>query len=265
MEVVRTNKSYTAIDSYRLILRIQFGNSQTSFAGCDPKSDALKLMMEAKVLDLNLCGISFDNDSSTFDTEDYKSMLITTRSLFDYGKGILGLDLDTICIGGGIPATIDPDTFSHFGAVISKIITEFFPEPSITVIAEPGEFLVGPSMTLFCTVQARKEILNADGDVQQMIYYLNHSFTGGAPNQWNTKWLESESQEDNKFCNSIILGQTSEKTDIVESKAVPIQFVGDVLYFENVGANLLNKNSNYGGFRQPIVKYYLKESCKIIL
>lgn len=223
-------------------------------------------MMEAKILDLNMCGISFDNDSGNFDTEDYKSLLITTRSLFDYGKGILGLNLDTICIGGGIPATIDPDTFSHFAAVISKIITEFFPEPSIRVIAEPGEFLVGPSMTLFCTVQARKEILNADGDVQQMVYYLNHSFSDDSRKNWHTKWIESETQEDNRLCASVIYGATSEKSDMVgESKQIPIQFVGDVLYFENVGAELVTKNGIYAGFRPPLVKYYLKESCKIIL
>lgn len=247
--------------SSRILLKIRFISSPNRFSGCDPKTDALKLMMEAKNLDLNICGISFDNDSGAFETEDYKTMLVTTRTLFDYGKGILGLNLDTICLGGGLPATIDAETFSHFSAVISKIVMEFFPDPAIRVIAEPGQFIVGPSMTLFCTVQARKEVLNGNGDIEQMIYYLNHGFTGHFP---SPKAIESETQGDNKVYPSVIMGSTGESHQKCEEE-LPFQFVGDVLYFENCGGDELISSSNSGGFRAPTVKYYLKQSCKIIL
>lgn len=220
-------------------------------------------MMEAKNMDLNLCGISFDNATNTFDTDHYKTMLISTRSLFDYGKGILGLGLNTICIGGGIPASIDSDTFSHFSAVISKIIAEFFPEPSIRVMAEPGDFLVGPSMTLFCTIQARKTVLDGDGELREMIYYLNHSCADGDV----VVTEAAELQEDNKVVPSVIMGAMQHRYDFLHptTTLLPLQFVGDILYFENCGARQMVSNCSHGGFRPPIMKYYLKQSCKIIL
>lgn len=216
-------------------------------------------------MDLNLSGIYFDNDTGHFETQDYKSMLVTTRSLFDYGKGILGLNLETICLGGGLPASIDMDTFVHFAAVISKIIDEFFPEPSIKVIAEPGDFLIAPSMTLFCTVQARKEVLNGDGDVEQMIYYVNYSQLY----QKNVGKLEghaihSDTEEDSTVFKSMIMGATGDRDDIIcESVNLPLQYVGDVLYFTDIAK--VKNSSVYGGFRPPTVKYFLKQSCKIIL
>lgn len=223
-------------------------------------------MMEAKNLDLNILGISFDNDTNNFDPEDYISMLITTRTLFDYGRGILSMNLTTICIGGGIPANIDSDTFSHFAAVISKLIAEFFPEPSIRVLAEPGEFLVGPAMTLFCTVQARKEIIDSNGDVKQMVYYLNHLFTRELQGTLRPKCIVSEPQEDNRILPSVFMGAMSESNGMIAHTLLPVQFVGDVFYFENYGVNLEMANKgNYGGFRPPIVQHYLKQSCKIIL
>lgn len=247
------------------MLKIKFNSQESSASGCDPKTDALKLMMEAKNMDLNMCGISFDNDSQLFKTEAYKTMLVTTRSLFDYGKGILGLALDTVSIGGGLPANMDSETFAHFSAVINKIIDEFFPEQSISVIAEPGEFLIGPSMTLFCVVQARKEILTRDGDLEQMIYYVNHSSEGKAvTNNLHPKIIEAETHDDNGAYKSVIRGSTNEADDIVcPATDLPLQFVGDVLYFDNVGTSL--RNTKYGGFRAPSVKYFLKKSCKIIL
>lgn len=255
--------------SCRLILKINFDTSTDFVTGCDPKTDALKLMMEAKNMDLNLIGISFDNNNNPqeFNPEEYKSMLITTRTLFDYGKGILGLKLDTIGIGGGLPATIDSDTFSHFSAVINKIMAELFADPSIKVMAEPAEFLVAPSMTLFATVQARKDVVFRDND-HKMFYYVNWSVRGGGGlKELKPKWIiEEGQQEDNALYPSVIIGASSSERDniIARSAEIPIQFVGDVLYFENAGAFALSARCS-GGFRAPCVKYFLKDTCKIIL
>lgn len=216
-------------------------------------------------MDLNLIGISFDNNiSREFNPENYKSMLITTRTLFDYGRGILGLQLNTVGIGGGLPATIDSDTFSHFSAVINKIMAELFADPSIKVMAEPAEFLVAPSMTLFATVQARKDVVVSND--HKMFYYVNWSMS--SLEELTPKWIIDEGipQEDNTVYPSMILGASSRSEQnnvITRSAAIPIQFVGDVLYFENVGA--FPWSANTGGFRAPCVKYFLKDTCKIIL
>lgn len=207
--------------------------------------------MESKALELNLGGICFNIDTKAFDPVLYKTMLITTKTLFDYGKGILGLNLDTLSIGGGIPSSIDEEQFGFFSAVVNKTICELFPETDIQILAEPGQFLVGPSMTLFCNVQSRRELDNG----QQMGYYINFLGMLTSP-----KCIETDSEGENICIPSVILGDDNSLT---ESIPLPMQYVGDVLYFENMGVNPQGLNCHR--FKNPTVKYFLKKSSKIIL
>lgn len=68
--------------------------------------------------------------------------------------------------------------FKQISAVVNKSLDQYFPSPSVLVIAEPGRFYVSSAYTLACRVHSKREILNRNGKFESMMYFINDGVYG---------------------------------------------------------------------------------------
>lgn len=70
--------------------------------GCDPISEAPKLLRIAYELDINVVGVSFHVGSGCREPPVFRRAIKASREVFDYAKS-LGFDFSLLDIGGGYP------------------------------------------------------------------------------------------------------------------------------------------------------------------
>lgn len=90
-----------------MVLRIRFdaADAQCQLGnkfGCDPVTEAPRLLQIAKNFGVNVVGISFHVGSGCRDPPVFRKAIAAARSLFDFAA-ILGFDFDILDIGGGYP------------------------------------------------------------------------------------------------------------------------------------------------------------------
>lgn len=74
--------------------------------GCDPISEAPRLLQIARSLDIDVIGVSFHVGSGCREPTAYKRAIATCRDVFDYAAK-LGYDFKLLDIGGGFPGHKD--------------------------------------------------------------------------------------------------------------------------------------------------------------
>lgn len=142
--------------------------------GCDPEVEAVSLINLARDLGLNVVGISFHIGSSCEDFEGYAKAIKVSRQLFDVATE-MGFKIRLLDLGGGYPG----ETFQRideFSVVINRALDENFPIedfPSLEIISEPGRYMVESAFTLVAMVHSRKVVRNADGDIDEVMLYIN--------------------------------------------------------------------------------------------
>lgn len=148
-------------------------NLGTKF-GCDPEAEAVTLINLARDLGLNVVGISFHVGSSCEDFEGYAKAIEVSRQLYEVATS-MGFQIRLLDLGGGYPG----DSFqriNEFSAVINRALDENFPIqdfPKLEIISEPGRYMVESAFTLAAMVHSRKVIKNANGDIEEVMLYLN--------------------------------------------------------------------------------------------
>ena len=226
--------------------------------GCDPILEGPDLLRAAKALNLNVVGTSFHVGTGCNDIVSYRNALEFCRKLSDIGAE-LGYEMSVVDIGGGFHGTRD-NNFRDIAAVINKALEDFFPDPNVQVIAEPGQFFTTSAFTLFATVQASRFVAH----LNSMEYVIND----GHYNTFRScpeilQFLEIEAvgrkTQENHF-KSIIIGQCPEERDLItDATMLPSLGVGDTIVFRNMGSYSLSMQSKYGRFDHPVVKYFVKE------
>lgn len=228
--------------------------------GCDPTVEGPELLRLAKAMHLNVVGISFHVGTGCNDIETYKDALCACKVLMDYGRDVLGYDMTIVDIGGGFHGTRD-NNFAEIARIINLAVEEFFPDPKIQIMAEPGQFFTTSAFTLFATVEASRFVKALD----RMEYIVND----GVYNTFRScpeilKFLKIEAvgrtevEHDQK---SMILGQCPDENDFITGDAMlPVLKAGDLISFRNMGSYSLSMQSQYGRFDHPVVKYFIKSS-----
>lgn len=161
------------------MLRIRHSSEKAKYKlgkkfGCDPTTEAPELLKLAKILDLNVVGISFHIGSSCEDYYAYCEAIKISRHLFRIAESI-GFDLNILDLGGGYPG----DNFSkidEFSRKINKALDENFPMMEffgLRILSEPGRYFVESAFTLVAGIHSRKLTKDFDGNVQEVMYYLN--------------------------------------------------------------------------------------------
>lgn len=92
---------------FRMILRIRSdatdAQCQLGFKfGCDPITEAPAILRLAKVLNINVIGVSFHVGSGCREIVAYRRAIAASRNIFDFAK-TLGYEFSVLDIGGGYP------------------------------------------------------------------------------------------------------------------------------------------------------------------
>lgn len=70
--------------------------------GCDPKTDAPRLLDLAKMLNINVIGVSFHVGTDCKEPIAYRNAIAAAREVFDLAENF-GFKLTLLDIGGGYP------------------------------------------------------------------------------------------------------------------------------------------------------------------
>ncbi|KAF8385023.1 odc-1 [Pristionchus pacificus] len=152
--------------------------------GAEPVKQAPELLKRAADLGIAVIGVSFHVGSGCNDPSAYRVALGHARNLFDLGLG-LGHKMEIVDIGGGFPGGEHHTPFEQIAALIRSAVGEFFPEPEVRLIAEPGRFFAARPFTLVANViahtavPAEKITKNAcDAAATGHMYYINDGVYG---------------------------------------------------------------------------------------
>ena len=120
--------------------------------GCHPDM-AIDLILLAKELKLDPCGISFHVGSQQRDIGAWDAAIAKARYIFDYLKGE-GIRLSLLNMGGGFPAPYVSKTNSMeiYAEEICRYLQEDFGDDMPEIILEPGRSLVGSAGVLVSEV-----------------------------------------------------------------------------------------------------------------
>lgn len=252
----------------RLVIRIRYDAKDVLFKmgdkfGCDPL-EGPELLRAAKEMNLNVVGTSFHVGTGCNDIESYRSALHECKKLMDYGVE-LGYEMTIVDIGGGFHGTRE-NNFRDIARVINGALDDFFPDPNLHVMAEPGQFFTTSAFTLFATVQASR-FVDSLGCQEYIINEGVYNTFRSVPEILKFLKIEAVKRKDgrnrdNVEVKSIILGQCPDERDFITGDAMlPVLEPGDIISFRNMGSYSISMKSGYGKFiDHPVMKYFIK-SC----
>ncbi|MBN1306895.1 MAG: type III PLP-dependent enzyme [Chitinispirillaceae bacterium] len=243
------NKFIPYREKVRLLIRMSIQNPgclvnlSHKFGVAPEKTWAL--IRKAHKLGLTVAGISFHTGSQNENALKYIEALEYCRDI--YRKAALyGINFDTIDIGGGFPISYLTPVIPlvQFCQPINEYLDRFFSKYHI--IAEPGRFISGPSVTLATRIMG-KSLRNG-----LWWYYLDDGMYGSFSGKMYDHadypmWVERGGQRHS----SVLAGPTCDSIDIIYNDiSLPRLEIGDLLIFKSMGAYTSASASNFNGFPQ---------------
>ncbi|KAL1420149.1 hypothetical protein MTO96_004573 [Rhipicephalus appendiculatus] len=169
--------------SARLVLRLKVENKKAWFRlgdkfGC-AEAHAVELLHLAKSINLDVVGVCFHVGGSNEDASAFAAPIAAARRIFDAGRDI-GFDITLLDIGGGFPREPGcPPLFLEASTadIVNECLEKHFPENyNVTVISEPGGFVVSSAFSLYAKIIGKRTRESSD-DMEQNVcmYYINES------------------------------------------------------------------------------------------
>jgi ornithine decarboxylase len=261
----------------KLIIRIKTddSNSVCKFNckfGTDIE-DVESLLKTAKMLNLNVVGISFHVGSGCRDKNQYETAIENCHKVYQIAKQI-GIDIELVDIGGGFPGYSSGNsiTFEEIAETIRNSIHKYFYDSQnekymVEFIAEPGRFMVASSHTLVLSIINKKTRINKTSGEKEIIYYVNDSIYSTLNNIIHDHFVVSNenlfpfNERNEKKYKSTIFGPTCDSLDkIAQDVMLPDLLCGEYLYVENLGAYTTAVNYDeelFNGFNKPSIHYIL--------
>ncbi|RIA98519.1 ornithine decarboxylase [Glomus cerebriforme] len=245
------------------------------------------LLQSARELDLNVIGVSFHVGSCCYDENSYIDAIRRAKFVFNQAAE-LGFNFHLLDIGGGFSFSSKSDgfTFERVAAVLGPAIDETFPS-NIRVIAEPGRYYAAPAFTIATHVIGKRTVcrdieedyvpdMNIDqvnalptrDDNPAFMYYINDGLYGSFncilyDHQIVTpkvlmkggSFLFGETLDEPEY-SCFVWGPTCDSIDcITKNGNLPELFLGDWLYFEDMGAYTISAATKFNGFKRTKVIY----------
>lgn len=237
--------------------------------GCDPIYEAPNLIRIARMMNLNIVGISFHVGSGCQDPPVFKRAITHAKKLFDLAKE-LGFKPYLLDLGGGYPGN-KGTSIDKIAEVINSALDENF-DSDVHVIAEPGRFYVASAFTLATNIHSKRSVRSdkmSPNSVTHNMYYINDGVYGS----FNCLLYDHQvvtpiplKSGCGKITPSSIWGPTCDGLDlVVENMLLHEMDLGDWIIFEDMGAYTLPVASPFNGFPIPKVHVVAEEHIWLML
>eukprot|EP00795_Rhopilema_esculentum_P008172 gene8172-14101_t len=261
------NKIKMIYQDAKLVMRIFVDSSKAGYPMGTKfgvkESSTRGLLEKAKQLQLNVIGVS-----SCLHIETYEKAIKAARKTFDEASS-LGFQFTLLDIGGGFPGAKGTEsTFVELAETLQLSFKEHFPSTSgVRIIAEPGRYFVDSAFSCASEIIAVKisgegTCIEDDSDKTQLEYYLTNSiFTSfGFPEREVVPMIIKECVGQERYP-SFLWGVTCCPIDhIAEDVLLPKMEVGDLLFFESMGAYSLALSCRFNGYGNVKICYVVPES-----
>lgn len=240
------------------VAQCQLGNKY----GCDPITEAPALLKVARSMGINVVGVSFHVGSGCQDPPVFRRAIKAARELFNFAAK-LGYDFNLLDLGGGYPGN-HGSSIEKIAEIINLALDDYFPDPSVQIIAEPGRYYVCSAFTLACNVHSIRTVNRNDSNGNEnkthYMYYINDGVYGSFNNiLYDHQVVVAQpikEYADSKLHSSSIWGPTCDGLDqVVNEMLLPELQLGDWLMFEDMGAYTTAVASSFNGF--PISKVHV--------
>ncbi|CAK1590985.1 unnamed protein product [Parnassius mnemosyne] len=227
--------------------------------GCDPLTEAPRLLKLAAVHGLQVVGVSFHVGSGARETGVYARAIQLARALFGLGAAA-GHRMRLLDLGGGFPGHAG-SCIREVAQVINASLDANFSGCEVRVIAEPGRYFAAAAYTLAAMIHAKREIPTQneeDGDGLHTMYFINDGVYGS----FNCLLYDHQTvvpiplqSEEGASRMSSLWGPTCDGLDCVVPRIrLPPQPIGGWLIFRDMGAYTLPVASPFNGFPLPKVR-----------
>lgn len=228
--------------------------------GCDPVTEAPRLLKQARLLGLDVVGVSFHVGSGCGEPDVFSRAIEHAADLFILGE-MIGHRMDLLDIGGGFPGG-SGTSIDDIASVVTDALDRHFPEGcGVRIIAEPGRYFVASAFTLACCVYAKRQLYDEEGDIRHVMYFLNDGVYGSFNcilydhQQVTAVPLKGST---GKVMSSSLWGPTCDSMDqIAKDILLPNIEIGDWIVFKDMGAYTIPVASPFNGFPVPRVTAYI--------
>ncbi len=245
----------------RLIIRIAVDDSHsvckfnTKF-WCE-KEEAKSLLTFAKEINLNIVWVSFHVGSGCQNPEAYKSAIIDSREIIQYGKEQWH-NMHIIDLWGGYPGTNRWILFTDIAKTIRDTYNSFYDLQELEWIAEPWRYMVTNSHTLVTEVIWLKQ------SPENIRYYLNEwlymSLSGILFDYQKPQFrYERQNKDDKNLYPSTFFWPTCDSLDKVGVYQSPKLTLWDKVIFEQIGDYSIASATTFNGFQKAELRYYISE------
>ena len=220
--------------------------------GAQP-DEAMDLLRAAQRRGLTVTGLSFHPGSQLASVAPLRRDIRHAAMLLDCLADV-GIHLDVLDIGGGLPVPYDADV-PHLDSFVSAIAEEIRPlvRRGIRVISEPGRFVAAPAMLAVASVVG----VTRRGGMPW--YYLDDGLYGSFSNVLSdhvhpTIYAYDAVLEDQGTFPSVLAGPTCDSTDVITTGAMlPALDVGDLVVAPFMGAYTSVTACEFNGLPTPTV------------
>ena len=245
-------------DRVELLLRLSYRSPQALIDlsykfGAQP-DDAIDLIRAAQRNGLTVTGLSFHPGSQlgtvTPLVEDIRAAAMLLDCLAD-----VGIHLDVLDIGGGLPVPYDAEV-PHLAGFVAAIADEIRPlvARGVQVISEPGRFVAATSMISVAGV------IGTTSRGGRPWYYLDDGLYGSFSNVLSehthpTVHAYRALHEELPSVPSVLAGPTCDSLDVISTDALlPALEPGDLVVTPNMGAYTSVTACEFNGIpRTPVV------------
>ncbi|KAJ0179520.1 hypothetical protein K1T71_005232 [Dendrolimus kikuchii] len=245
----------------RLLIRIRVDSDcQTSLGdkfGCDFETEAFNLLEEAADLGLNVVGVAFRVVTECKLLYSYVTALKHARALFDHETDA-GRGMKVVDIGGGFLSD-RIDRIDHFSKLVNTALEDFFPDPEVQVIAEPGRYICDSAFTLYSNINNVRRVVK-NGKTVNMIY-INDGVYGTMryPEKWHavSKFKSPSEKDMGNLEDTILWGPSCAYLDQVmrnRSVQLPRCMPCDWMIVENHGAYTISFSTRFSTIEIPLVR-----------
>ncbi|UCC56076.1 MAG: type III PLP-dependent enzyme [Gammaproteobacteria bacterium] len=223
-------------DRVGILLRVSFSSEDAAVDlsrkfGCDVR-DAAGIVMVAGKLGLHIKGLSFHVGSQCENSAKHVEAIEQCHQLMEEISKSVPVPMSTLDIGGGFPADyqLAGIDISSFCAPIRKALGRL--PRDWHLLAEPGRFLVAPSVTSITTVTGRSERHGT------CWYYLDDGVYGSYSGQiFDHAIYPLQVLKDGTTRPSILAGPTCDSIDVIaEDIQLPELEIGDLVIGHQMGA-----------------------------